>query len=474
MTPRLPLYSKILFLAFLNLVLLGLVFSVFVSMQFRMDAGSFLLAPAQNRIMAVAHTLALELDETPDSGWDKLLEKYSQANGVTFYLYDEDGEAAAGPELKLPTEVLVRIPRNVRRPRPVQDQPREKRPPMPPLFLIATKEPTQYWAGVRVPVRREKQDRPKPGTLIMMAPSLASSQLFFDPKPWLAAGVSVILVSVICWLPFIRGLTKSISQLTAASEKIAEGQFEIHVDAKRRDEIGQLGEAVNRMASRLSGFVNGQKRFLGGIAHELCNPIATIQFALGNLERKAPDDQKENVADIQEEVQHMSALVNELLSFSRAGIAGIDVKLGEVNLRSVVDRAIEREATAESAIVAVVDDNISVIAEPEYLFRAISNLIRNAIRYAGHAGQISITGTAYGDKVFVTVADQGPGVPPDAVEEIFTPFYRLDPSRNEETGGVGLGLAIVKSCVESCRGTVKCRNRKPHGLEVEIELEKAP
>jgi len=228
------------------------------------------------------------------------------------------------------------------------------------------------------------------------------------------------------------------------------------------------------MASRLSGFVNGQKRFLGGIAHELCNPIATIQFALGNLERKAPDDQKENVADIQEEVQHMSALVNELLSFSRAGIAGIDVKLGEVNLRSVVDRAIEREATAESAIVAVVDDNISVIAEPEYLFRAISNLIRNAIRYAGHAGQISITGTAYGDKVFVTVADQGPGVPPDAVEEIFTPFYRLDPSRNEETGGVGLGLAIVKSCVESCRGTVKCRNRKPHGLEVEIELEKAP
>ena len=170
----------------------------------------------------------------------------------------------------------------------------------------------------------------------------------------------------------------------------------------------------------------------------------------------------------------MSALVNELLSFSRAGIAGIDVKLSEVNLRSVVDRAIEREATAESEVVAVVDDTISVIAEPEYLFRAISNLIRNAIRYAGHAGQISIAVTTYGDKVFVTVADQGPGVPPDAVEEIFTPFYRLDPSRNEETGGVGLGLAIVKSCVESCRGTVKCRNRKPHGLEVEIELEKAP
>ena len=68
------------------------------------------------------------------------------------------------------------------------------------------------------------------------------------------------------------------------------------------------------------------------------------------------------------------------------------------------------------------------------------------------------------------VSDHGPGVPEALLDEIFAPFYRVDESRNQETGGVGLGLAIVKSCVEACEGVVRCRNRQPTGLEVEIEL----
>jgi two-component system sensor histidine kinase CpxA len=117
-----------------------------------------------------------------------------------------------------------------------------------------------------------------------------------------------------------------------------------------------------------------------------------------------------------------------------------------------------------------VDDKLSALADPEYLFRALSNVVRNAIRYGGHAGPIRISAWAEDAKVYVTVADQGPGVPEDALDEIFAPFYRLDPSRNHETGGVGLGLAIVKACIESCRGVVRCRNCRPSGLEVEIEL----
>jgi len=110
-------------------------------------------------------------------------------------------------------------------------------------------------------------ENPKPGTLILMSSSLVASQLFFDPKPWLAVVLAVILVSVACWLPFIRGMTRAISQMTQAAAQIAEGRFEVQVAGRRRDEIGQLGEMINRMASRLSGFVHGQKRFLGGIAH---------------------------------------------------------------------------------------------------------------------------------------------------------------------------------------------------------------
>jgi two-component system sensor histidine kinase CpxA len=500
MKPRLPLFTKVLFLAFLNLCLLALVFGLFAREQFRLDAGSFLLAPAQNRIMAVAHTLALELDETPPAAWDGVLARYAQTNGVAFYLLDEEGEQVAGPKLELPAELVEKVPRRERppagppRPNPTREEqrgqprpgpPREKqrepppvrpatpRPPAPPLFLTATSAPTRYWAGIRIPLRRDRDENPKPGTLILMSPSLVANQLFFDPKPWLAAVMAVILVSVACWLPFIRGMTRSISQMTRAAAQIAEGRFDVHVDAPRRDEIGQLGDAINRMASRLSGFVNGQKRFLGGIAHELCNPIATIQFGLGNLERRVADDQRERVAEIQEEAQHMSALVNELLSFSRAGIEGVDVKLVTVNLAATVARVLEREASPSQRIETSVDDSLNALADPAYLFRAISNLVRNAIRYAGHAGPIRIAARAEAGKVRLTVADQGPGVPEAALEEIFAPFYRLDPSRNHETGGVGLGLAIVKGCIEACHGAIRCRNRQPSGLEVEIELAEA-
>ena len=120
-----------------------------------------------------------------------------------------------------------------------------------------------------------------------------------------------------------------------------------------------------------------------------------------------------------------------------------------------------------------VDEALTAIGHERYLTRAIGNLLRNASRYASHAGPISVTAGRHGDKVELVVADSGPGLPADALERIFEPFYRLQSSRSRETGGVGLGLAIVKSCVEACRGAVACRNRSPHGLEVIITLRAA-
>ena len=176
------------------------------------------------------------------------------------------------------------------------------------------------------------------------------------------------------------------------------------------------------------------------------------------------------IADIQEEVQHMSALVNELLSFSRAGMQAVDVKLAKLNLAATVARVLAREASDGVAVEVSVDEELNVLADAEYLFRALSNVVRNAIRYAGYAGPIQISARANQEAVAITVADNGPGVPEEHLEDLFAPFYRLDPARSQDTGGLGLGLAIVRSSVEACQGSVRCRNRQPHGLEVEIRL----
>jgi two-component system sensor histidine kinase CpxA len=108
------------------------------------------------------------------------------------------------------------------------------------------------------------------------------------------------------------------------------------------------------------------------------------------------------------------------------------------------------------------------------LTRALANLVRNAVRYAGPAGPVRLHAVAGPEEVRVVVADRGPGVPASELEKIFDPFYRGEPSRSRETGGIGLGLAIVKSCVEACGGAVGAANAQPTGLEVTLRLKPAP
>ena len=119
-------------------------------------------------------------------------------------------------------------------------------------------------------------------------------------------------------------------------------------------------------------------------------------------------------------------------------------------------------------------ETTQALAEPELLSRALANLVRNAIRYAGQSGPITISALAQDGRVTLTVTDCGPGVPEETMGQIFDPFFRLEASRSRDTGGTGLGLAIVKTCVESCQGTVSAKNRSPSGLQVEIVLKSPP
>lgn len=166
----------------------------------------------------------------------------------------------------------------------------------------------------------------------------------------------------------------------------------------------------------------------------------------------------------------MSALVDELLSFSKASLGPASMRLQPVSLRPVVEKAIRREAVPGMEIRLEVSEDIEALGDAELLLRSLSNLLRNAIGYAGHSGPITISAKTLPDRIELLVSDNGPGVPEKEIPKLFDPFYRVDPSRARQTGGVGLGLAIVKTCIETCRGSVTCRNRQPGGFEVIIRL----
>jgi len=484
---RFPLFAKILLWFFLNLVLLGAVFYGFFRIQFRVGLDSLLAGQAGERIESLRQVIGYELKDAPTATWTDVLDRFNAAYGVHFYLFRPNGTQTAGEPVVLPSEVSGRFGELGPTPRPA---PKEQldRPPRPrrddtppprqetgprrshPKFMVRTTSPVRYWVGIPLGGgERGRSDSP-PQVLLVMSETLSGGGLFFDFKPWVMIGFGAVIVSVLFWLPLIRGITRSVSQMTHATAQVAEGRFDVRVDETRHDELGRLGEAINRMSGRLAGFVTGQKRFLGDVAHELCSPLARIQMALGILEQRADENQRAYVDDVREEVQQMSQLVNELLSFSKAGLREKEIQLQPVALAELARRVAVREAGDSGQVQVQIADELRAQAEPDLLARALANLVRNAIRYAGHAGPVIISAAAQDGHIILTVIDAGPGVPEESLLQIFDPFFRLETSRSRDTGGMGLGLAIVKTCVQACQGAVAARNRQPTGLEVEIRL----
>lgn len=498
------LRSKILLCALGNFALLGAAFYLFASTQLDTGLQSLLLAPGETRLRDLGDRVGLELASNKVGDQSSILERHAKENGVDLVIVDPGGRIFTGTITELPREVRQAL-EPVENPFRAVDgskgkdrdrdkdkkgkdkgkdkakdkgKDKEKGPHDDPfvarqVFAIPASSPP-YWFGVRTPLASSDTEDSHPAILVIRAKSILGTPLLFDPKPWLAWLAVAIGIGLLCWFPLVHRITQAIRQLTAGAEKMAVGNFEARVPDQRRDELGHLGGALNRMSAQLHGFVYGQRRFLGDVAHELSAPIARAQVALGILEDRTEGKQREYALSAQEEVAHMSGLVAELLNFSRAGLEPSKKAAAPVDIGETVRRVIEREAGETAAFQADVSltegGELEVLAHGENLFRALSNLVRNAVRYAGEDGPVTIAARREGGDVLITVSDNGPGLPDDALDRVFLPFFRLDDSRTASTGGTGLGLAIVKTCVESSGGSVWCKNRSPRGLEAIIRL----
>ncbi len=480
---RFPLLAKILGWLFLNLVILAGAFFLVFKVQYKFSLDSVLAGRAGERLQAVGNAVAGELKNKPIAAWPEVLKNFSQAYQADFLLYRADGTPIAGAAESLPEPVAAKLTGNRGPGYGLGRGPPPGRGPrhgwggglaaVATRFLVKTERPTQYWAGLRLDAVEPERTPPWPVVLVLRSTSLSAGGLFVDFRPLAIAGFGALLFSALFWVPLVRSLTRALARMTRITERIALGDFDVKVAQRRTDELGRLGQAINAMAARLSGFVSGQKRFLGDVAHELCSPVARLQAALGVLEQRANEDQRGYVEDVREEVQRMAELIEELLSFSKAGLAEKEIKLQPVNLRTLAGRIADRERTDRCDVQLRMEGDLCALAEPNLLFRALANLARNSVRYAGEAGPICIAGSRLASRVNIVIQDDGPGVPESSLQQIFDPFFRGEASRSRDTGGVGLGLAIVKTCVEACGGTVSARNRRPHGLEVTITLQAA-
>ncbi|MEO7319988.1 MAG: HAMP domain-containing protein [Chthoniobacteraceae bacterium] len=298
---RFPLSLKIVAWFFVNVAFLSIAAWIFIRAQLGPGLDALLAGPAGERLQSMAQLVADELKARPQSEWPASLARVAAAYHVPVAVFRNDGKKIAGEIAEPPAELLARVthgprplgppprgpddgPLRDRQPqdRPFPDRPPQDRPPFfdplpgerplrdgPPLdrqgpppalagafpkFIVHAGAPRRYWIGVRLPLV-DRVARPQmPTTLVLATETLRGGGLFFDFTPWLIGGAVVLALSALLWLPLVRGITRTLGQMTGGAEAIAQGRFETHVESARADELGRLATALNDMAGRLREF----------------------------------------------------------------------------------------------------------------------------------------------------------------------------------------------------------------------------
>lgn len=478
MKVRVPLYLKMLLWLLLNLVL---VVGMFAAMQGRGGLGwqTLLSEPVRDRIFRIGESVSTALSQQPARVWPDILRQYDAQYAVHF-------ECCKGPVGGPPHAVTGPFFRNAppdapppwsdtedgRHGPPPSSDPDGGPPPddMKPTDRIWLRHDDSGVYVVGVPVRiGESGESVHPAEMTIHSDSLWHLLALLGILNWLAFPALALLLSLLLWLPLLWQITRSVSQITQATQRIAQGRLDVRVESRSNDELGTLAESVNHMALQLQNHLDAQKRFLSDVAHEVTSPLARMQIGLGILEAKVADNAQTILDDLQDDAQQMSDLLNELLLFSRADVEAQQAKLEHVDLRDTLLSVLRREDAADH-VKFLMNESVTVIAHPTLLARALANLVRNALRYAAHAGPIEVVVSAAGAEVEIAIRDNGPGVPEEALARLGDPFFRPELSRSRESGGFGLGLAIVRRCISVCEGSVEFRNRTAGGFEATIRL----
>jgi two-component system sensor histidine kinase CpxA len=279
----------------------------------------------------------------------------------------------------------------------------------------------------------------------------------------------VAAVLLCYWLTY--HLTRPVADLQKAMERFGRGELSARAGSTRRDELGQLARAFDRMAGRIETLLAAERRLLLDISHELRSPLARLGVAV-ELARSG-DDLDSALNRIQRESDRLNALVGQLLQVTRAEGDPNSLRRDPVRLDELVQQLVQEseiEAVARGCeLLYRSHEALTVEGDPELLRRAVENVIRNAIRHSPPGRAVEITVARRESKAIVQVRDFGPGVPEEALPRLFDAFYRVENDRDRSSGGIGLGLSIARRSIELHKGSIRARNVNP-GLEVELEL----
>lgn len=288
------------------------------------------------------------------------------------------------------------------------------------------------------------------------------------------AGILVLGFCAFSGLFFINSIVRPIRDVSNIARKIAMGDFNSRIEIKKNDEIGELCDTINYMASELSEAENLKNDFISSVSHELRTPLTAIKgwgetakMSLGTDEALV----KRGLNVVLSEADRLSGLVEELLDFSRMETGRLSVVSQPLNISELLGESVDMyiELARKQGIELIFTrpaDDITVLGDPNRLKQVFINIIDNAVKYTENGGQVLVDQTAEEGCVRITVKDTGVGIPAQDIDRVKEKFYKA----NKTVRGSGIGLAVADEIIKQHKGLLFIESTEGAGTTVTIVL----
>ena len=271
--------------------------------------------------------------------------------------------------------------------------------------------------------------------------------------------ILLVVVLVIALYVVARGITRPLSRLALAADNLGRSIRQPKLEEKGARELRRAARAFNTMQDRLHRYLDSRTRVLAAMSHDLKTPLTRLRL---QVETQIEDPALQ--ARFGKELDEMESMVRGALALFRGlnddeALEPVDVNLLLETVRGEFTE-MGKDVTLEGRAAGPLH------GKPQALKRCITNLVANAVKFGACARMLVRDGA----QLEISVCDDGPGIPPDELEKVFEPFYRVESSRNRDTGGTGLGLSIARDLAQAHGGALVLRNRSEGGLEARLTL----
>lgn len=288
--------------------------------------------------------------------------------------------------------------------------------------------------------------------------------------------IVLVIVSFVVVLLISRWLVNPLTALSQNAKMLASGNFNVRITPQSGDELGQLCNNFNELATTLSSNEKARKQWVADISHEMRTPLAVIKAQIEAMQDGIREPSEKNLTLLKDKVDSVNVLINDLYELSLSDLGAMSYSKEILPLTEIVEQVTEeyniraRDKGLELQVQNLLTDKDKIFGDSNRLVQMLSNFLENSLRYTDAPGTIKVIACRLNDSLQIHVKDSSPGVPTDKLQQIFDRLFRLESSRNRETGGAGLGLSICKNIIDAHHGTVSASSSDLGGLHILVEL----